>query len=267
LINRAARWARPAPPLAPGTAGRRRRPAQLRYSKLAGVDAKGADFSLSDLSRTDLSNAHLEGATFTGAELRGAKMSGVAIDADTDFRKTAWWLAEGWPPGARPALLAQSSPEMFTSTHPYRDGLEPLNNAVRRSNNAQEHSVALNSRGWYKAIRGDDLEGALRDAQEALVLAPLEPHILDTRGYIYLRQGRKHEALTDCQESVDLLRGLGVGESVYHLGLAWESVGDEQSAAKAFDDARRQGYRPTYELLLTPRINPQLSAGGAVPGS
>jgi uncharacterized protein YjbI with pentapeptide repeats len=237
--------------------------AVLRDSKLVRVDARGADLSLSDLSRADLSNAHLERATLAGAELRGAKMYGTVIDAKTDFRRTAWWLAEGWPLGSRQFLLAQSSPETFTSTHAYKHGLEPLNEAVNRPNSKREHSVALNNRAWYRAIRGSDLEAALRDAQEALVLAPLEPHILDTRGYIYLRQGRNDEALADCAASVKLLGGLGVGESIYHLGLARESVGDAPSAEKAFADARQSGYRPTYELLFTPRVHLQLSAGGA----
>ena len=231
--------------------------AEFRNSKLVRVDASDADFSLSDLSRADLSNAHLERATFAGAELRGAQMYGAIIDSHTDFRKTAWWLAEGWSPASLPLMLAQSSPETLTSTHAYRHGLELLDHAVEHSSYSRERSMALNNRAWYRAIRGTDLEYAFGDAQEALRLAPMEPHFLDTRGYICLRQGRKHEALADCEESVRRLRDLGVGESIYHLGLARESLGEWQSAREAFDKSRRSGYRPTYELLLTPRVDPQ----------
>jgi tetratricopeptide (TPR) repeat protein len=56
-----------------------------------------------------------------------------------------------------------------------------------------DRAQALNNLAYARAVGNLDLEQALKEANEALAIAPGEPSYLDTRGFILYRLG-KHEA-------------------------------------------------------------------------
>lgn len=47
------------------------------------------------------------------------------------------------------------------------------------------------------------------------------------------------------------------GELSYHLGLAFDRMGDEVKAKQWYQRADSLNYHPTYELVLTARTRPQ----------
>jgi tetratricopeptide (TPR) repeat protein len=120
---------------------------------------------------------------------------------------------------------------------------------------------AKNDLAWLLADQGTDLERALTLAQEAQQARPESAEIADTLGYVYLKKGLFDPALQQFGYAIELAsRSASSGsgeverpEYYYHQGLAFQALGRNPEAVKAFeqalsldskfgqaDDARRQ---------------------------
>lgn len=107
---------------------------------------------------------------------------------------------------------------------------------IAKAREAYEKVLALNPRfapaannlAWLYLEQGGNLERALQFAQTAKELAPDEPHISDTLGWIFYKRGVYQGALTLLKESASKLPENP--EVQYHLGMAYWKVGDKEQA-------------------------------------
>jgi tetratricopeptide (TPR) repeat protein len=96
-------------------------------------------------------------------------------------------------------------------------------------NNAEMPS-ALNSRCWYRAQLGKELEKALEDCDESLKLKSNIPETLDSRGLVYLRMGNYDKSIADYEAA--LRQDSKQAASLYGLGLAQLHKGQQEEASK-----------------------------------
>jgi uncharacterized protein YjbI with pentapeptide repeats len=233
--------------------------ATLRRANLTGSNFARASLRLSDcsgalLSTSSFDYANLEGANFAGAFLENADFEWATLDERTNFQDTAWWTAGGWAERDWERLKSQSSPELLTRSPGYALPLRVAANGGDPSDS--------NDRAWYRATHGVDLELALSEVNSDLKSKPDNASALDTRGYIELRLGNCRDAEHDLELSV---RNENAGDRLYHLGLAYECLGDQSSAVRTFAAAARVGYKPTFERLLTPRRRGVVAGQPAAP--
>jgi tetratricopeptide (TPR) repeat protein/predicted aspartyl protease len=111
----------------------------------------------------------------------------------------------------------------------------------------------LNSRCWARALLGTELDKALDDCDEAVRSKPDSAEYLDSRGLVYLRQGKLDKALADYDAALHIEPKQAW--SLYGRGLAHLRKGEADpgnadiAAAKAArptiaDDAKRYGVVP-----------------------
>ena len=97
---------------------------------------------------------------------------------------------------------------------------------------------ALNGLAYTRAVGNLELDEALKGIEEALVMQPGDPMLLDTRGFILYRQGKHEASLTDMDPAVvgiekllkepsinrrSLIKGIAVVR--YHRALVLEKLG------------------------------------------
>lgn len=245
--------------------------ADLRSAHLRGARMEAADLTDANLTQADLRDANVERADFTGGTFDQTKLEG-----------TAWWLAYGWRSGQIDSLGALWPAARIEGTPLFSRDLAALNRAIKEASRSPEPAaLALNSRAWFRAIRGVQLDSADIDINRALGLLRTfpdstawqaeiyRPHFLDTRGLIRLELGRPDSAATDFDDALKgLLRPSGEdvesirGEASYRLGLALCRLGRIEEAMPRFRTADSLQYRPTYELLLAPKA-PQCAFSSA----
>jgi Flp pilus assembly protein TadD len=81
-----------------------------------------------------------------------------------------------------------------------------------------------------------DLQGALAAAQEAYALAPTEPDVLDTLGWLYLEAGRADRSI---QLLEDARRAAPASaETGLHLALAYRAAGRNDDARRLLETLR-----------------------------
>src|SRR3989475_12324592 len=90
---------------------------------------------------------------------------------------------------------------------------------------------AANNLAYLYSEHGGDKEKALQLAQTAKEVAPEDPSISDTLGWILYRRGVYLRALSLLQESAAKLPSNP--EVQYHLGMAAYKTGDKETARKA----------------------------------
>jgi tetratricopeptide (TPR) repeat protein len=94
-----------------------------------------------------------------------------------------------------------------------------------------DHVSAYNEACYLRALLKQDLEThALADCNKALALSKDNPHILDSRGYLYLVLGRNDDAIADYNSALAANPKLGM--SLYGRGLAERRKGDDVDAEK-----------------------------------
>ncbi len=97
-----------------------------------------------------------------------------------------------------------------------------------------EHAEALNFLAYAYAVENQNIETALDYAERAIELKPA-PHIMDTLGWVYYRQGRLLEALQVIEEaSRELVEDAVVFE---HLGDILLALKNTERAREAFEKA------------------------------
>ena len=94
---------------------------------------------------------------------------------------------------------------------------------------------AANNLAYLYSERGGDKEKALQLAQIAKEVAPDDPHISDTLGWILYKRGVHQRALGLLNESAAKLPENS--EVQYHFGMAAYKSGDKESARRALAKA------------------------------
>jgi tetratricopeptide (TPR) repeat protein len=102
-----------------------------------------------------------------------------------------------------------------------------------------DFAIAKNDLAYLLAEQGEDLDRALRLAQDASQGLSESPAVADTLGFVYLQKQLHEPALQQFQRAVQLAEDRGEGQSVfhYHLGLALRALGRTDDAAQAFEKA------------------------------
>jgi tetratricopeptide (TPR) repeat protein len=112
-----------------------------------------------------------------------------------------------------------------------------------KAREAYEKALALNPRfaaaannlAWLLSETGGNKDKALQLAQKAKEMAPDEPHISDTLGWILYKRGIYIQALTMLRDSAQKLPNNP--EIQYHLGMAAFMAGDTQTSRTALEIA------------------------------
>ena len=272
----------------------------LSHATLVSVDFVGADLSDVSLDYTvvgdsDFSSANLQDSDLTGAEIRNSVFrNAVLVDVnferaelydvdmhgadlggsnvyDTRFENVnltgaklsefEWWLVLVSPVRETVTALEEKWPHSrFSETDKYARRIQLLKEKVEREEDVDLRATLLNSLAWYRAVRGAELSQALDEIDEAIGIRD-DGHSLNTRGYIKLQLGKFDDALDDLEMAVEKVPILG--EHHYHLALALQRVNDHVKAKKYFGEAKEMRYSPTYELLLTPPLDPENYGWGA----
>jgi tetratricopeptide (TPR) repeat protein len=100
---------------------------------------------------------------------------------------------------------------------------------------APNNGVAINNLACLYAEHLGQLDKACQLARQARDLAPTDPAIADTLGWILYQKGQYSSALSLLRESVDKL--YAVPEAQFHLGMTYYMMGDEANARTAFQRA------------------------------
>lgn len=99
--------------------------------------------------------------------------------------------------------------------------------------------MALNGRGWVRALLNEQLSEALEDCNAALRLAPHSGQYLDTRGMVRLRQGDYKDSLADYNQAIAIAPSAawsfyGRGIDKIRLGEVPEGQADIEAATKLY---------------------------------
>ena len=108
-----------------------------------------------------------------------------------------------------------------------------------------KNATALNALGYTLADRSRRLEEALSFIQQARNLAPKDPAIIDSLGWVYYRLGRIHEALELLQQAYVLFPD---GEVAAHLGEVLWASGEKEKAMEIWEKALDQ--QPKHRIII-----------------
>lgn len=235
------------------------RSAMLYSSDFSYGNLVNAKLDNADLRNADLMNAVLTGARLVGAKLEGADFTGAKVEASafqasdkTSTSETIWWTAI-WPSRKMTELQKTIPIQSFINSDLFKKQIGNFDHLVEYYQDAP----SLNSRAWYRAQCGVELDKAEMDARQARRADPKLDRAMDTLGFILLQTGHYDEAMSEFQQSLSAREQgasdpIRIGLAHYHLGLAFDRKGDKLQAQNHFSQAREKGYRPTYECLLTP---------------
>jgi len=102
------------------------------------------------------------------------------------------------------------------------------------------NSNVLNNLAYLLAGNQNRLPEALAYAQKAWAAAPNNPMILDTYGYVLLKDGqyqRAVELLSAARQQYEQRQSRVPPQVFEHLGQAWEALGEKEKARQAFEQA------------------------------
>jgi pentapeptide repeat protein len=173
------------------------RQAQFRGARIVNTSFKGADLYRASFDRSLLCNVD-----FTGANLRKATFWAVSIDDGTKdtLRRTAWWLAFGWPwdqieklapPRGNSANLQEDErlQDSLRDSPGFKFDIQtPIESIKRSSAGSVERAVALNSFAWIDAIWGIDIGTPKQRNLEATATDPCAATGLPTNAVEAARQ-------------------------------------------------------------------------------
>ncbi|MFA7586165.1 MAG: tetratricopeptide repeat protein [Novosphingobium sp.] len=98
-------------------------------------------------------------------------------------------------------------------------------------------ALLLNSRCWFKALAGQDLDGALADCSRAVELAPGPAAVFDSRAMVHFRAGRLAQARADLDAALALEPELA--PTRFMRGIVAGKLGDRSAAARDLAAARK----------------------------
>ncbi|MBY0438072.1 MAG: tetratricopeptide repeat protein [Burkholderiales bacterium] len=117
-------------------------------------------------------------------------------------------------------------------------------NLVRVIEIRPDHAHAHNALGYTLADRNVRLDEALKLIETALRLAPEDPYILDSMGWVFFRMGHPQKALDFLQRAYKIKRD---AEIAAHLGEVLWSEGRRDEAQRIWDEALKSS--PGNEVL------------------
>ena len=108
------------------------------------------------------------------------------------------------------------------------------------------NAQVLNAACWARATRNENLDTALAECGEAVLLAPHDENMLDSRGFVHFRMADYADAIADTTAALAINPKLSA--SLYVRGLAKLKTGDaaggnaDIAAAKAVDPGVADSY-------------------------
>jgi Flp pilus assembly protein TadD len=124
------------------------------------------------------------------------------------------------------AQVEERAGNPFAAIPHYRKVLETSSNNV----------PALNGLAYNLAASPGQLDEALKYAQQAKELAPGDPYVADTIGWVYFLKGQYTSALEHLRIATTK-NGLAVPK--YHLAMAYFKAGDSHQGLRLFEEARK----------------------------
>jgi tetratricopeptide (TPR) repeat protein len=97
-----------------------------------------------------------------------------------------------------------------------------------------DHAHAYNALGYSLADRSERLDEALQLIDKALALAPDDPYILDSKGWVLFRRGEAGAAIDVLKKALSLRAD---PEIAAHLGEVFWSLGRKDEARKTWNEA------------------------------
>jgi len=117
-----------------------------------------------------------------------------------------------------------------------------------------DYIAALNFAGFTRADRGRDLDRAQRLLERARRLAPGDPYVMDSWGWLLHRRGRQRDAARALAHAARIAPR--EPEILLHLGEVWAALGDPRKAQGVLESAR--ALAPPQRLRA--RIDARLTA-------
>lgn len=107
-----------------------------------------------------------------------------------------------------------------------------------------EYAFGYYRRGWFKELDGD-LDGAVEDLSMCVVLDPEESYAFETRGDIYLKQGKKELAEADFRKVIEIEN---TPEKYNCIHYAYQGLGQNDKAIEMMDSiiAREEDRAGSY---------------------
>lgn len=222
----------------------------LLDADLSGADLTNAKFIDSVLARVNFAGANLTGAQFRDSVLDRARMRGVKADGAT-FEGTAWWIASGWSDAQRATLMKAFPPARIRTTAVYAADVKEQKKRVSQAASRDELVATRLYLARYMAVRGTDLREALRYADEAVRLSRRNALAHDIRGFILYLLGQPAAA----RAALETARTSAPDnpEIAYHLSLVYQELGETDEATSYRSQSEKDGYEPSYELVLEPQ--------------
>ena len=124
--------------------------------------------------------------------------------------------------------------------------LAQLNQWLPAHPNEFKRDAALNSRCWIRAMLGVELDKAIDDCDDAIDSDSRNPSYFDSRGWVYLRQGKYKKALADFDRSLGLQPE--AAWPLYGRGLTQARLGNAEQAEADLAAARK--LRPDIATLV-----------------
>ena len=111
-------------------------------------------------------------------------------------------------------------------------------------NTQPEYAFGYYRRGWFKELTGD-FDGAIEDLSMCVVLDPEESYAFETRGDIYLKQGKKELAEADFHKVIELENS---PEKYSCIHYAYQGLGQNEKAIEMMDSiiARNEDRAGSY---------------------
>ena len=111
-------------------------------------------------------------------------------------------------------------------------------------NTQPEYAFGYYRRGWFKELTGN-FEGAVEDLSMCVVLDPEESYAFETRGDIYLKQGKKELAEADFRKVIELEN---TPEKYNCIHYAYQGLGQYDKAIEMMDSiiARNEDRAGSY---------------------
>jgi tetratricopeptide (TPR) repeat protein len=127
------------------------------------------------------------------------------------------------------------------------EAIEAYGNALGHDPN---NGTALNNRAYHRALARKDLVEAAKDVEEAIEIDGEQPAFVDTRGYISYLRGDFKQALADFNQALRESEDKGdpkefSAEILFHRGLVYKKLGEEDLAKKDFEKAKTLGFEAT----------------------
>jgi tetratricopeptide (TPR) repeat protein len=219
-------------------------PTESRYfhqRATAYLENKQPDLAMADLDQTLKLNPDDIGARLERAELHLFKKDKAAAILDLDAAATLAAPQEDF----RLHLAV-----LYERVDRLADAIAQYDLWIAAHEEDARMVEAFNGRCWDRTLIGTDLDKALKDCNRALSALPKSPHILDSRGLVFLRMGRFDKAINDYNAALAQDRHIAwslYGRGLAELALGQKPAGQADIAAalvidpKIADDFKRHG--------------------------